>query len=237
MINILNNILSNNGYEQVDIEIPLDGRLICLFCSAQETKREEYFVTIQLRTQSDAAAHALLEEEAQELFEVISNSGKVDRPFEKNCTMLLCHDEEGIDRQTILALEEDPYNFKKNVITYTSIELESLQIYLVDKKINNITNIIINSIVNSDNGKGFLEFKDNHKVSKGYYSLILKTALKLPFITYSPREQELTNLSLEIEKSLSKDQYSIYKHLIDAEEEWTDEHILQKIEQIWGKSV
>ncbi|MBN0617384.1 hypothetical protein JTM18_36430, partial [Pseudomonas aeruginosa] len=68
---------------------------------------------------SDAAAQKILEEKAQELFEAISNSGKVDRPFEKNCTMLICHEEEGISRQTILALEEDQYNFKKNVITYT----------------------------------------------------------------------------------------------------------------------
>ncbi|MBN0063296.1 hypothetical protein JTL66_34330, partial [Pseudomonas aeruginosa] len=80
MISIINNILSSNGYKQVDMETSLDNDSIYLFCPSERSKREEYFVTIQLQTQSDAAAQKILEEKAQELFEAISNSGKVDRP-------------------------------------------------------------------------------------------------------------------------------------------------------------
>ncbi len=237
MINIINNILSSNGYKQIGIEAPFNNQAFYLFCLPEESKREEYFVTIQLQTQSDAAAQALQEEKAQELFETISNSGKVDRPFEKNCTMLICHEEDRISRQTILALEEDQYNFKKNVITYTPHELANLESHLSDSGIEKITNKVINEIINSEGGRNFLTFKNDHINSKGYYSLILKAALKLPFITYSPQEHQLTNLNDEIKNSLDPYQSSIYSQLIESETEWTDDNIHQQVAKIWGELV
>lgn len=234
MINIINNILSSNGYKQVEIEIPLNNQAFYLFCLPEESKREEYFVTIQLQTQSESEAQALLEEMAQELFEAISNSGKVDRPFEKNCTMLICHEEERISRQTILALEEDQYNFKKNVITFTPHELENLKTHLSESGVEKITNNVINEIINSEHGRKFLAFKDDRANSKNHYSLVLKAALKLPFITYSPQEHQLINLSDEIKNSLAPNLYSIYSQLIESE--WTEENIHQQVARIWGGS-
>ncbi|HGK0851289.1 TPA: hypothetical protein ACKAFX_005277, partial [Pseudomonas aeruginosa] len=60
------------------------------------------------------------------------------------------------------------------------------------------------------------------------------TALKLPFITYSPQEQQLTNLSSEIENSLSPHQSSIYSQLMESEAEWTDDNIHHQVAKIWG---
>lgn len=234
MIEIINNILSSSGYKQVDIEPPYNDYDIYLYCPSEAINREEYFVTLQLHAQSDEAAKTILLEKAQILFEEISNSGQVSRPFEKNCTMFICHEEDKINRQTILALEEDPYNFKKNVITYTQPELEALLAYLAENKIESITNAAINNIINSEEGRGFLEFKDSHKSSKSLYSLVLRTTLKLPFVTYHPQEQKLSNLSLEIRKSLSQDQNSIFSQLLDSELELTDENIHKQIERIWS---
>lgn len=234
MINIINNILSSNGYKQVEMEGVFDNIIFYLFCPPEESEREEYFVTIQFQRQSDAAAQDLLEEKAQELFEAISNSGKVDRPFEKNCTMLICHEEERISRQTILAIEEDQYNFKKNVITYTPRELADLRSHLSERGVNKITNSAINEIINSERGRNFLAFKGGGANSKNYYSLALKAALKMPFITYSPQEQQLTNLNEEIKSSLAPYLSSIYSQLMELE--WTDENIHQQVARIWGGS-
>lgn len=232
MINIINNILFSNGYKLVNIEFSFNSQAFYLFCPCEESKREEYFLTTQLRMQSDAAAQAVLET-SQELFEEICNSGKVDRSFEKNCTMFICHEEKEITRQTILSLEEDQYNFKKNVITYTQDELATLKAYISENKIEKITNDVINMIITSEDGRNFLEFKENHANSKGYYALILKTALKLPFITYSPQEQRLTNLNSEIESALNSYQSSIYNRLLESEIEWTDENIHQQVSIFW----
>lgn len=240
MIQIINNILSSNGYEQVDIDIFFDSHTFYLFCPAEESKREEYFVTIQLQTQSDKAAQTILEKKAQELFEAISNSEKVSLPFEKNCTLLICHEEKNINRQTILAIEEDPYNFKKNVITYAPDELAALNTYFSKNAIKKITNDVINKIINAELGADFLMYKDPPKESKEkikiYYSLILKIALKLPFITYCPQKRELTNLNSKIESSMSPNQSLIYSRLMETETEWTDENTYKQVLNIWGDS-
>lgn len=237
MIGIINNIISSNGYKLVDVEFSIDFAVIYLFCPLNLSKREEYFVTIQLNEQSDEAAMVLLEEKAQELFEKISCSSTVDVSFEKNCTMIICQFENEIDRQTILNLEEDQYNFKKNVIAYSQHELDSMKCYLAKNKINKITSDVINVIINSNGGKDFLEFKGALKVKRNYYSLILKIILKLPFITYSPQDQELVNLSHEIESSLSPNQFLIYDQLLKSDENWNEENISQQVEKVWGRLV
>ncbi|HCT2096372.1 TPA: hypothetical protein OTQ50_003683, partial [Acinetobacter baumannii] len=106
MIKIINNILLNNGYELVDIQLPDDKHNIFLFCPRTEHAKEEYFVTIQLNNESDELAKELLENSAEELFETIRNSGKVESYFIKNCTLFICHDETRINRETIFTLEE-----------------------------------------------------------------------------------------------------------------------------------
>ncbi|WP_394166284.1 ABC-three component system middle component 1 [Photobacterium piscicola] len=237
MINIINNILVSNGYKQVELVLQQDVADLYLFCPLTESKREEYFVTVQLRTQSDSTAQCLLENQVQDWFETISHSGKVDQTFEKNCTMLLCHEEDKISRQTILMIEEDQYNFKKNVIASSQQEVLALQSYLAQEQIEKVTTKIINSIINVDSGKGFLDFKENNKLQKDHYSLILKIALKLPFVTYSPQEQKLSNLINDIDNSLPSELASIYNKLINLDVEWTESNSVQNVEMIWGRLV
>jgi hypothetical protein len=237
MINIINNILSNNGYKQVELLLEQDVADLYLFCPLTDSKREEYFVTVKLRTQSDSNAQRLLENQVQDWFETISHSGKVDQTFEKNCTMLLCQEEDKISRQTILMFEEDQYNFKKNVIASSQEEVQALQNYLVQEQIEKITIKVINNIINVDSGKGFLDFKENNKLQKDHYSLILKIALKLPFITYIPQEQQLSNLLSDIDNSLSPELASIYNQLTNLDVEWTESNCVQNVEMIWGRLV
>ncbi|MDR5886300.1 ABC-three component system middle component 1 [Vreelandella janggokensis] len=234
MIDVLNNIVSSNGYKLVDADFSLDIAVIYLFCPIDKSKREEYFVTMQFNNQCDETAEKLLEVKAEELFEKISHSKKVDISFEKNCTMLICQDEDKISREIILALEEDQYNFKKNVIAYSQQELDSAKNYLDKNKISEITSGVINEIINSNDGKLFLEFKYQHKSKRDYYSLMLKIVLKLPFITYRPQDQQLVNLSHEIESSLTSEQYLIYDQLVNSDMEWKDEDFYQKVEKVWG---
>lgn len=234
MITIINKILSSNGYQVVDIELPDNNPNIFLFSPSPNDKKEEYFVTIQLPTQSNEVAKELLEHKAEELFEAISDSGKVERYFIKNSTMLICYDETRIHKETIFSIEEDPYNFKKNVITYSETELNNLKDFLTSNNINEISNFVISEIINNRNGQNFTDFKNTHKTIKNYYSLILKIALKLPFITYIPSKKELINLSLDIENSLSQRDSLLYKKIMESDIEWTESDTYQQVEKIWG---
>ncbi|MBA5806650.1 hypothetical protein F9883_01950 [Morganella morganii] len=237
MNRIINNILTSNGYREIDLTIKQNLAELNLFYPQKEILREEYFITVKFYNQTNESARILLESYAQEWFDLIRESGKVDQTFEKNCTLLLCHEEGNITRQSILMLEEDEYNFKKNVIAFTLKELDSLNDYLKLKNIKCITSEFINEVINENGGAVFLKFKDNNKEQENYYSLILKSVLKLPFINYQPKEKQLSNLIGDIEASFSQNQLYIYKKLIDENEIWEDGEIEQKVESIWRKLI
>ncbi|MCQ1056302.1 Uncharacterised protein [Acinetobacter baumannii] len=234
MITIINKILSSNGYQVVDIELLDNNPNIFLFSPSSNDNKEEYFVTIQLPTQSNESAKELLEHKAEELFEAISDSDKVERYFIKNCTMLICHNETFIHKETIFSIEEDPYNFKKNVITYSETELNDLKDFLTSNNINEISNSVISDIINNRNGQNFTDFKNTHKTIRNYYSLFLKIALKLPFIMYTPSKKELINLSLEIENSFNAQDSLIYKKIMESDIEWSESDTYLQVVKIWG---
>ncbi|MDR2275163.1 MAG: hypothetical protein LBF27_29905 [Sphingobacterium sp.] len=234
MITIINKILSSNGYQVVDIELLDNNPNIFLFSPSSNDNKEEYFVTIQLPTQSNESAKELLEHKAEELFEAISDSDKVERYFIKNCTMLICHNETLIHKETIFSIEEDPYNFKKNIITYSETELNDLKDFLTSNNINEISNSVISDIINNRNGQNFTDFKNTHKTIRNYYSLFLKIALKLPFIMYTPSKKELINLSLEIENSFNAQDSLIYKKIMESDIEWSESDTYLQVVKIWG---
>ena len=157
MINLIDNIISNNGYQRIDLDLDEPGFMITLFKASDESK-QEYFVSLRAEEQDNKVAMLLLEEKAQTIFEKIRNSGKTERFFEKNCTMIVCHEAIKISKETIFSLEEDPYNFKKNVLTYSTGELLALQTYLSSNGLEEITNDVINNILNANGGKKFIEF-------------------------------------------------------------------------------
>ncbi|MFL1408695.1 ABC-three component system middle component 1 [Acinetobacter baumannii] len=234
MISIVNYILICNGYKNIELAQFLEGYFCFLFKPIDN--KDEFFVTIESHNQSDDDAKNILENKADELFDLIFYSNIVSPFFKKNCTLILCQEYSKIERSTIFQIEEDPYNFKKNVIIYSENELNSLKDYL--SKDNNIrlTNEKINQIINSNNGTDFLNFKYNQEKTDNYYSLIIKIILKLPFITYIPQEQDLENLEDEIYNSLSEKQKIIYKKLIDQDIEWNENDIYKNVCSIWGET-
>lgn len=234
MNKIINKILNCSGYQEIDICLHQDLAELNLFKPSVMNNRQEYFLVVRLHVQSDKSAKQFLECCAQDWFDKIVKSGFVGQEFEKNCTLILCHKEDQINRNTILIIEEDQYNFKKNVITYTDIELTDLLRYIDNNQLINLNEEVINRVINENGGMSFLKFKNNNKEQKNYYSLVLKSILKLPFISYIPQEQKLANLTGEIEQSLSPSQLSIYKKLIESYELWEDENIEEKVEDIWG---
>ncbi|EPR9359598.1 hypothetical protein RBI11_11120 [Acinetobacter baumannii] len=236
MINIINQVLINNNYKIIEVESSLTNYFINLFQSHPHAYKDEFFITLQSKTQSDSDALDILTEKAEILYEEILNSGIVPPTFKKNSTLIICQEYSKIERTTIYSLEEDPFNFKKNVITYTEEELNSLNSYLFERSIVDLTNETISKIINAKDGLDFLSFKENQENKKDYYSLILKIILKLPFITYIPKEKQLDDLELEIQNSLSISHHKIYKKLLDSSTEWNDENILENINLIWGET-
>ncbi|HBP1730966.1 TPA: ABC-three component system middle component 1 [Pseudomonas aeruginosa] len=231
MITILNNIMASNGFSLVDVDLADDAIHFSLY-KAQNRRREEYFLTLEISNPSNEELQLLLDEKAQGIFEDIQKTDKVERFFEKNCTMFICLNSTKLDQNLVLALEEDPYNFKKNVITYSTVELVALNGYLTSNSIHAISNGVINDILNSNSGKDFLDFKLQTRTRNHLYDLIIRATLKLPFLVYSPQEQKLENLSLQINNAIPTQLAETYNNVLSAE--WTDENILANVESIWG---
>lgn len=231
MITILNNIMASNRFTLVDVDLSTQYLGFSLY-QAESARREEYFLTVHLENNSDQALQNLLDNTAQEIFEDIQSSGKVDLYFEKNCTMLICLDSFGLNHDLVLALEEDPYNFKKNVIKYSPLEVAALDDYLTSKAIDALTNEIINNILNGNNGKDFLAFKYQNGNGHRLYDLIVRVVLKLSFLSYNPQEQKLENLTVQIDSALPSELTQTFEKILAVN--WADEKVVGNVESIWG---
>ena len=231
MITILNNIMASNQLRMVDVE-PTHETLNFSLYKAENKRREEYFLAIDLEDNSSEALKFFLDVTAQEIFEDIQTSGKVELYFEKNCTMLICLNSAGLDQDMVLALEEDPYNFKKNVIKYSMSELAALNGYLTSNAITTITNDNINDILNSNSGKDFLDFKHQNNSRDRLYDLIIRVMLKLSFLSYQPQEQKLENLTGQIDAAVPDELTEKFAGILSAA--WTDETTIANVESIWG---
>lgn len=231
MIKILNNIMTSNRFMLVDVDLS-NQYLECSLYKAESSYREEYFLTVRVDNNSDEALQKLLDNTAQEIFEEIQGAGKVELYFEKNCTMLICLDSFGLNHDLVLALEEDPYNFKKNVIKYSPPELAALNDHMTSNAIKALTNDIINDILNANNGKNFLAFKYQSGNEHHLYDLIVRVMLKLSFLSYHPQEQKLENLTGQIDSALPAALIETFEKVLAVD--WTDETVIGNVESIWG---
>lgn len=234
IIDIIGNIFESNRFIKLEMKPLLERELCYVFYPERPTEKEEYFVVLQSTEQLMGKTRQNLEEKAQFIFDEINNSGKVEQYFEKNCTLIICQNEKGIDRLTALTIEEDLYNFKKNMIIYSDNELNELKMHLSDNGIEKLTNASLKSIINENNGESFIKFKNESVNNQSYYSLLMKVFLKLPFLTYSTEEKELVNLRKEIETNLSPDQQVLFDKLVSVEE-WTSDNLYDFFSKLWDK--
>ncbi|HDF2340849.1 TPA: hypothetical protein PC598_000376 [Morganella morganii] len=235
IINILEKIFDSNCYEKVNFDFSLIGAKYFIYTPVDKENKEEYFVLLELLNQSNENIKFTLEDISEYLFETIINYGNVERYFGKNSTLIICHKENKIERMTTLSLEEDLYNFKKNVIAYTEKELHGLIIYLKDKNIDELTNETLRNIINEKNGSHFIKFKENNENNTDYYSVLMKIFLKLPFLTYETQEKGLSKINEDIDKELSVVQRKIRDDILNIKDEWTEENILSFASKNWGK--
>lgn len=144
--------------------------------------------------------------------------------IEKNLSFLLLLETESINLtkeqiKFIYNLEEDPYDFKKYVLTYTLNQVEILKKYIEN---NNGSSLIkrLNSILQDE--KLFASFKkkrveinsDERQIDL-LYDLVSKIFIKLPFLSLDVMQKTPLNLRDEINSSLNKTQSEIVKLIFE----------------------
>lgn len=199
LIDILEKVFTDNDYALNQVLKEMDEYKAFLASTKEEKERSEFFLLIEPYDPTDALLKKVVETEAEDFHIKLNASDLTDETFKKNCTMIICC-KDLVSQSSILSLEEDPYNFKKNVIVYSQEELDDL----IQKGITNFSSDKLNELVNEENGNHFREFKSEPE--SNYYEILLKMVIKLPFIKYTIPQKQLYNLEEDIVDKLTEPQ-------------------------------
>jgi hypothetical protein len=127
-----------------------------------------------------------------------------DNRMDKNLSMLVClkrdnlHSNQELNK-LIFQIEEDPYFFKKYVLTYTESQLVKVksEVFVENSDINNY----LYGILNDD--EKFQTFKAN-PFEESEYSLVSKSFIKLPFLSLESFSRTLDVLPTKINQKLAE---------------------------------
>ncbi|RON85431.1 ABC-three component system middle component 1 [Pseudomonas fluorescens] len=223
LISLIDKVFLSNGYEAVNFEHSYDELITRLFKPKIAENKAEYYLVVECKKATSQHAEMLLSEWADGLHLKVRESPKVDRVFSKNCTMIICWPEFSITSKQVFQLEEDRYNFKKNVITYSSEELADLK----DKN-SDFTLLKLNELVGQGDGTYFQRFKEKSAELENYYSLLLKIFIKIPFVTYLHDPKRLFDLDSSLVSNLSKSELDLYEFSLEIDEGLDDEELMSE---------
>lgn len=233
LIDIIETIFRSAGYEEILLPFHDRRYLQTLFQGPAASGRQEYFIILEERKVEPNALLDILQHQADYLFENIILSGSVGEHFEKNSTLIICHRDRAPAFELILALEEDPYNFKKNVIRYTEDELTKLRHELSQHSaVDHFCNDLFNSLVNAGNGAAFRQFKESMGAAQSHYSLLLKIAAKIPLLSYYSTGNNLYNLDQDIISQLEPEEVQIYETIAAHHNIETDESLIALVNKL-----
>lgn len=194
MIRILRKIFTEKGFVvQPFISMPTN-----IF--ALDMNRSSYYLAVFVEEK-------MLDYRSVELFNsYFDEVKKLDEGYrpdmDKNLSLIVCVKRrnlfpESVLNKIIFDIEEDPYFFKKYVLTYTDPQVKQLM-----KKNQGDASIIeyLYRVLNDDNS--FQNHK-NDPFQESEYNLISKLFIKLPFLNLIKMDRELVSLKQEINNTLT----------------------------------
>jgi hypothetical protein len=194
-----------------------------LFKPKATENKAEYYLLVEHPNATNRHADELFSEWADGLHLKVRENPMVDRVFSKNCTMIICWPELAITSKQVFQLEEDRYNFKKNVISYSSKELSDLK-----AKNSDLTLSQLNELVSQGDGAYFQRFKEKSSELENYYSLLLKIFIKIPFVTYLHDPKRLFDLDTSLVANLSASELDLYEFSLRLGENLDDEEFMSE---------
>lgn len=158
-----------------------------------------------------------------------------DERIDKNLSMIVCYREsveEDITKQNKIYfdIEENPYYFKKYLLSYSDMEEEKLLELLYEE---DSTTELINNVVT--NTEYFAKFKSEVVTdSSVLYKICSKMMIKIPFINLNYIKDELENLSDKISTIMDEKDLDEFRNMIISNELTGDDEMLKKILEFKG---
>ncbi len=201
LINIVKQLFQEFRYLHKDFN--MQNYQVSLF---YKEEIDNYFIVLDKDNISSSDIESL-DNTLNVLFNIIKNDEASNEAFDKNTTVIMCLNGE-IDTDLINNLEENPYIFKKNIITYSSEILESLNELLSSNY--SYENLI--STLNDEN-----KFEQYKRTSEEGYKLLLTLFIKLSFLRFYRQTRELGDLLEIIETKVTEVSLSEVYNIVNAE--------------------
>lgn len=199
MRSIIQRIFKDNGFEILRLKNDFEENQSEFFANYSDNAINFYLIVYLDYIKKD-----FLSEQVPSYFNAVKEiESGYDERMDKNLSMLVCINSNKTNEKNlseiIFEIEEDPYFFKKYVITYDERHLIGLksQFDAIDKN----SNILLNEIVNDT--EGFLNYKraENNNES-ALYEICSKLMIKIPFLKLEKRVETIEDLSKKISKKL-----------------------------------
>jgi hypothetical protein len=154
--------------------------------------------------------------------------------IDKNLSFILLLETESINyskerTRYIYNLEEDPYDFKKYVLTYTKSQLEALEIRLNETNEEPLTKILNYLLLEKKLFTSFKKKPENRNSSENeeavMYDLVSKLFIKLPFLSVIIKQENLLSLKKEIDDKLSETQGKLVNLMLEQYSKDPELHI------------
>ncbi len=226
LIEVLKQVFLDNNYAMSPVLEDTPDYTAYLAFPNEEKNRQEYFLLIEPQKTSDKVLSNLVEKDADIFYDLLNKSNETDETFKKNCTMILCC-KNSVSATAVFSVEEDPYNFKKNVIVYSIDELDSWN----EKTNRPFTVEDLNNLIHENNSERFHTFKEGNR--SDYYSLLMKIVTKLPFINFLLPHKDLYNLEEKIERVLSPSEQKTLDFILSVDLDGSDDEIYENLLSDW----
>ncbi|MRX72775.1 hypothetical protein GJU40_11525 [Bacillus lacus] len=144
--------------------------------------------------------------------------------LDKNLSFLLLLETESIAyskerTRYIYNIEEDPYDFKKYVLTYTKGQFEALIIQLNEMKEEPLLKILNYFLLEKKLFSSFKKKEENRNTIENQeaviYDLVSKLFIKLPFLSVNIKQENLVSLKKEIDEKLNQTQSNIVSLMLE----------------------
>lgn len=214
MLEVVQGLCESNNFDVHDFDSGIDGvRSKIAVPYKYGEGNQEYYVLLQSDDVSDEFLKSLAIDGSEKLMGRLELLDFTDESFRKNSTLILCCSSVSVSDSVLLQFEENPYFFKKNVITYSGEELSSLK----GKLNGDFNNERLNSLLAESGGDLFELFKTMGFQKGHYYPLLIRLITKLPFVHYLPQSNNLENLDEFVREELMESDLKLLDYILSEE--------------------
>lgn len=193
-------------------------------------KNSDYFIYTELQREDLSNVNNQIQIELSFLFEneidrakkIAGDDIEISPSFKKNATLIVFtnHDSNSFSEvsKLVMSIEEDPYYFKKQVLSTNVEDQQRLRECLNKENMANLVQYLQLLISDTNKFNEFIEAKASGEEQKvAEYSFVAKLYEKLPFLELPVKKHQAEDLQKSINEKLSEQQLLLSKNLIELD--------------------